>query len=249
MKTHSKPLETMILVGGKGTRLQQVVNDRPKPMAEVAGRPFVELLLLALAAQGVKRVILCTSYMSEVVEAYFSDGKQWGMEILYSNDSVPLGTAGAVRYALDLVRSDRFLVMNGDSYCHVDICRLEQMHSTRSACATLWLVWMNDCGRYGSVEIARDGTIQAFREKLSEERSGLINAGVYLFERKTLESIPEGRAVSIEIDFLPRLIGHGLYGVVGEGPFIDIGTPEAYTKAEQFFAQDLFNRQQGSIIT
>lgn len=229
-------MDAIILVGGKGTRLQSILSDRPKPMAEVAGRPFVEWLLLALAAQGVRRVILCTSYMSEVVEAYFRDGKQWDIEIIYSSDPIPLGTAGAVRHALDLVRSDPLLVMNGDSYCRLDISRLEEVHSTRSARATLWLVWMNDCRRYGLVEIGNNGAVQAFREKLPEGRSGLINAGVYLLEREIVESIPKGRTFSMETDLFPMLIGNGLYAMVGEGPFIDIGTPEAYTIAQQLFA-------------
>ena len=233
-----KPLDAMILVGGKGTRLQSVINDRPKPMAEVVGRPFVEWLLLALRAQGVRHVIFCTGYMSEIVEAHFRDGRQWDMEVVYSRDPIPLGTAGAVRYALNQVRSDRFLVLNGDSYCRVDVSRLEEVHSTRDARATLWLVEVNDCRRYGSVVVGGDGDVQAFREKSSEKRAGLINAGIYLLEREVVETIPEGRAVSIETELFPRLIGHGLYAVVGEDPFLDIGVPEAYAMAEQFFASE-----------
>ena len=238
MRTGHKPLDALILVGGKGARLQSVVSDRPKPLAEVAGRPFVEWLLLALRAQGVRRVIFCTGYMSEMVEAHFRDGRQWDMEVVYSRDPIPLGTAGAVRYALSQVRSDRFLVMNGDSYCRVDVSRLEEVHTTRGACATLWLVRVDNCRRYGSVVIGEDGAVQAFREKSPEKCTGLINAGIYLLEREAAETIPEGRAVSLETEFFPRLIGHGLYAVVGEGPFLDIGTPEAYNKAPQFFASE-----------
>ena len=174
----------------------------------------------------------------EMVEAYFRNGRQWDMEVLYSRDPIPLGTAGAVRYTLNQVHSDRFLVMNGDSYCRVDISRLEEAHIARTACASLWLLSVDDCSRYGSVEIGEDGAVQAFHEKPPEKRAGLINAGVYLLEREAAETIPEGRAVSIETEFFPRLIGHGLYAVVGEGPFLDIGTPEAYNKAPQFFASE-----------
>ncbi len=236
MRAHYKPLDAMILVGGRGTRLQGAVSDRPKPMAEVADRPFVEWLLLALRAQGVRRVIFCTGYMSEIVEAHFRDGRQWDMEVVYSRDPMPLGTAGAIRYALSQVHSDCFLVMNGDSYARVDISRLQEAHTACAACASLWLVSVNDCRRYGSVEIGEDGAVQAFREKLPEKRAGLINAGIYLLERKVAESIPEGRDVSIESEIFPHFIGHGLYAVVGKGPFLDIGTPEAYKLAEHFFA-------------
>ena len=236
MKSDYEPLEAVILVGGRGVRLQGVVSDRPKPMAEVAGRPFAEWLLLALRAQGVRRVIFCTGYMSEVIEAHFRDGTQWDMEVLYSRDPIPLGTGGALRYALNQVHSNPFLVMNGDSYCRVDISRLEEAHTIHSSCATLWLVQVNNCRRYGSVVIGKDGVVQAFREKSPKKCAGLINAGIYLFEREAAEIIPEGRAVSLETEFFPRLIGHGLYAVVGEGPFLDIGTPEAYNRAQQLFA-------------
>lgn len=94
-------LEARILAGGKGTRLRGVVTDRPKPMASVSGRPFPEWLLLSLRAQGVYRVILCTGYMSEMVEAHFGNGHSWDMEVQYSRDPAPLGIAGAVRPRLD----------------------------------------------------------------------------------------------------------------------------------------------------
>ena len=238
MSNERKPLEAMILVGGKGTRLQNMVSDRPKPLAEVAGRPFVEWLVIALQAQGVRRLIFCTGYMSEVIEAHFGDGRQWGMEILYSRDPIPLGTAGAIRYALGQVRSDRFLVRNGDSYCRVNVSSLEEAHVARGACASLWLVPVDDCRRYGWVEIGEDGAVQAFHEKPSEKHDGLISAGVYLLEREVVESIPEGLSISIETDFFPRLIGNGLYAVVGKGPFLDIGIPEAYIAAQKFFEKD-----------
>ena len=236
MVDRQKLREAVILVGGKGARLQSVMSDRPKPMAEVGGRPFVEWLLLALRTQGVRRTVLCTGYMSEVVEMYFGDGRQWDMEVVYSRDPVPLGTAGAVRHALAQVRSDRFLMLNGDSYCHVDINHFEEVHVARGARATLWLVSADDCSRYGSVEIGEDGAVRAFQEKSSGKRAGLINAGIYLLEREVVKTIPEGRTVSIETEFFPTLIDHGLYAVVGNGPFLDIGTPEAYATAEQFFA-------------
>jgi NDP-sugar pyrophosphorylase family protein len=228
--------EAVILVGGKGTRLRQVVKDRPKPMSEVAGRPFVEWLLLFLRAHEVRRIIFCTGYMAEAIESHFGNGTQWQMEFAYSRDPVLLGTAGALRRALTLLHADRFLVLNGDSYCEVDIRRLEEAHVARGARATLWLVKVDDCSRYGCVEIGPDGAVRAFREKAGETCPGIINAGVYLLERELVSTIPEGRAVSLETDIFPALIGHGLCGVVATQPFLDIGTPEAYARAELFFA-------------
>lgn len=233
--SEGEPLDVVILAGGKGTRLQSVISDRPKPMAEVSGRPFAEWLVLALRAQGLRRMVLCTGYMHEAIEAYFRDGKQWDVEIVYSRDPSPLGTGGALRQALSQVRTDRFLAMNGDSFCPVDVHALATAHVARRACASLWLVPAEDCTRAGLVEIDEHGAVRAFHEKPPEKHQGLISAGIYLLERKVAETIPLGKPVSLEADFFPRLIGHGLYAVIGRGPFLDIGTPDAYGEADKLF--------------
>lgn len=228
-------LDAIILAGGRGTRLQSVVSDRPKPLAEVAGRPFVEWLLLALRMQGVRRAVLATGYKGEMVEAHFGDGARLGMEVAYAHEAVPLGTGGAARHALYRVATGLVLVLNGDSFCPFDIARLVAAHQQANAAATLLLVPMDDCRRYGAVAAAEDGRVLSFREKNADLGAGLINAGVYLFDRRTLDGIPAGRAVSLENDTFPALIGHGLYATGGEGPFLDIGTPESYASAERFF--------------
>jgi len=228
-------LDAIILAGGRGTRLRSVVSDRPKPLAEVAGRPFVEWLLLALRTQGVQRAVLATGYKGEMVEAHFGDGARLGMEMAYAHEAVPLGTGGAARHALYRVATSFVLVLNGDSFCPFDVARLVAAHQQANAAATLLLVPMDDCRRYGTVAAVEDGRVLSFREKNADLGAGLINAGVYLFDRRTLESIPADRAVSLENDTFPALIGHGLYATVGEGPFLDIGTPESYASAERFF--------------
>ncbi|MBN1359571.1 MAG: nucleotidyltransferase family protein [Sedimentisphaerales bacterium] len=232
------PAEAMILVGGKGTRLRSAVSDRPKPMAEVAGRPFVAWLLAMLHDQGIRRAVLCTGYLGDLVEAHFGDGRRWDMDLRYSRDPFPLGTGGAVRYALDRIEGDRFLVLNGDSYCRCDIALLASVHTRHHARATLWLVGSEDCRRYGSVLVGPDGAVQSFAEKPSAPESGLVNAGVYLIERAAAETIPAGRCVSLEREFFPGLVGHGLFAVASQDAFIDIGTPESYAGAEQFITQE-----------
>lgn len=236
----------IVLAGGTGTRLRGVVNDRPKPMAIVHGRPFLEWLLLALCEQGVMRVVFATGYMAEAVEGYFGDGAAWNMHISYSQDPSPLGTGGAVRHAAAQTESDRVLVLNGDSYCRVDVDRLLQMHSGRNACGTLWLVPEQECSRYGTVRLGGDGSVTAFLEKSPLESPGLINAGVYLLDREVLAMIPDGIATSLEREVFPQLVGRGLYGVVGYGPFLDIGTPESYAQADAFMAQEA-NRWQTAV--
>ncbi|MGE5296556.1 MAG: nucleotidyltransferase family protein [Solirubrobacterales bacterium] len=239
MDANLETMEAMILAGGKGTRLQSAVGDRPKPMAEVAGRPFIEWLLPLLYDQGIRRVVLCIGHMGEQVEAHFGDGSRWGMELRYSRDPYPLGTGGAVRYALEQVRGDRFLVLNGDSYCRCDIHTLAETHRKNLAKATLWLVETDDCRRYGSVVLGENGAVRSFAEKRPDSRCGLINAGVYLIERSAAEMMPEGQAVSLEKDFFPGLVGNGLFGVSSQDPFIDIGTPDSYAAAGRFIAEEV----------
>jgi D-glycero-alpha-D-manno-heptose 1-phosphate guanylyltransferase len=229
-------LEAMILAGGKGTRLRSAVNDRPKPMAEVAGRPFIEWLLPLLYDQGVRRVVLCTGYLAEQVEAHFGDGHRWNMELRYSRDPFPLGTGGAVRHALGQIRGNRFLVLNGDSYCRCDIKTLVDTHVSNGAKATLWLVETDDCRRYGSVIVAGNGAVRSFAEKSSDSGPGLVSTGIYVIEREAAETIPTGGSVSLETDFFPSLVGRGLFAVAGQDPFMDIGTPESYAGAGQFMA-------------
>lgn len=237
--------EAVILVGGQGTRLKSVVNDRPKSMAEVCGRPFVEWLVLALRQQGVTRLIFCAGHLGQVIEAHFGDGKRFGTEIICARELMPLGTAGALRYALDLIRSDRLVVLNGDSYCRVDLRQLLQIHQDRGALATLWLVPAEDSGRYGSVDIDSQGRVCGFREKTAAARPGLINAGVYLLERSVVGKIPRGRAVSLETEVFPGLVGSGLYAVVGKGPFVDIGTPQSYETASRMLQDEFAMLDQG----
>lgn len=234
-KAGYKSLDTLILVGGRGARLRNVVTDRPKPLAEVAGRPFVEWLILSLKAQGVRRMVLCTGYMHEAIEAYFRDGGRWDVEIVYSRELTPLGTGGALRRALHHVHSDPLLAMNGDSFCHVDVHTLVATHSARRARASLWLIPAEDCRSGGMVEIDEHGAVRAFHEKPSERQQGLMSAGIYLFERAVVEAIPPDKLISLETDVFPNLIGHGLYAVIGRGPFLDIGTPDAYEAARHCF--------------
>jgi NDP-sugar pyrophosphorylase family protein len=249
MNSGKKSIEAMILVGGKGTRLQSAVYDRPKPMADVAGKPFLEWVLLSLYKKSIRRVILCTGYMGDKVEAYFGDGSKWKLQLCYSHETSPLGTGGAVRNALDLINGDSFLVLNGDSYCRFDLNTMEKNHNSKSALATMWLVKMDDCSRYGSVILDDKGMVKSFSEKSLVAGSGLINAGIYLLERKLVENIEKDRMVSLEKDIFPSIVGHGLVGVVGGGVFVDIGTPESYASAEKILATDFTDKKKGKALS
>ena len=231
------PTEAVLLVGGKGTRLQSVVSDRPKPMANLAGRPFLEWMLLALQSQGIRRVLMCTGHMSDAIETYFADGSTWDMDVAYSRDPEPLGTAGAVRNCLDQLQSDRFLAMNGDCYGPLSVERMHEAHVAKQASATIWASRVEDSTRLGSISVSDDGEVLSFNEKASTTGPGIVNAGAYILDRDAVEAIPTDRAVSLETEVFPGLVGRGLYAVVGDEPFIDIGTPESYREAERFFVE------------
>lgn len=229
-------LAAAILAGGLGTRLRSVVADRPKMLAEIQGRPFLAYLLDQLTAAGVKYAVLCTGYLGEQVQATFGDS-YGDLHLVYSQESSPLGTAGALRLALPLFRSDSVLVMNGDSFCDVNLSAFWAWHCAHSANATLVLTKMLDTTRYGRVHVAADGGIVSFDENSGESSPGWINAGIYLLTRPLLLTIPANGVVSLEREMFPAWIGRGLYGYQSEGPFLDIGTPESYVLAERFFVK------------
>lgn len=222
-----------VLAGGLGTRLRSVVADRPKVLAPVAGRPYLAHLLDQLAAAGADDVVLLTGYGADQVRAAFGDAYR-GMALRYSVEPEPLGTGGAVRHAADLFTRDAVLLLNGDSFCAVDLAELV-VAAQRAGQVGVALAHVDDVGRYGAVEIGPAGRVTAFTEKGGATGEGWINAGIYLIPRDRLADIPAGRAVSLEREVLPRWVADpGIRGVPG-GRFIDIGTPESFAAAEAFF--------------
>ena len=227
-------LSVAVLAGGLGTRLRPVMSDRPKALAEIHGRPFLAYLLDQLSKEGFSRVVLCTGHLGEQIEQAF--GKRYkNLQISYSCETRPLGTGGALRLALPHLLSDPVLVMNGDSFCAADLRSLWNWHCGRGSQATMLLVEVPNTQRYGSVKINADGAVTEFVEK-KHGGSGSINAGVYLLSRQIIDSLPEDTAVSLEHDIFPALMSHGLYGYQERGRFLDIGTPEDFAAAEDFFA-------------
>jgi histidinol-phosphate phosphatase family protein len=225
-------LTALILVGGLGTRLRPAVADLPKALAPVAGRPFVGYLIDRLARWGLGRVILCTGYMADAVEEVLGD-RYAGVDIEYSREPSALGTAGAVRHALPLVTTDAALVLNGDSFCELDLDVMANHHQAHRALATLLVTRSPDGRAFGSVDLDEGGQVLRFREKV-EGQAPFINAGVYLLAREVIESVEPGRPSSFESDVFPGLVGRGLFGFVGRGPLLDIGTPDTYRQAELF---------------
>lgn len=229
-------ITAVILAGGLGTRLRPVVEDQPKVLAMTGGHPFLKYLLDQLAFWRIRKVVLCIGYLGEQIESRFGQDYH-GLQLIYSQESTPLGTAGALRLALPLINSDTVLVLNGDSYCTVDFDAFWRWHGLCRSIATLLLVNNSDTQRFGKVRVNPNGQIVSFDEKQEGSEPGLINAGVYLIESEMLKSIPETSSVSLEREVFPAWIGLDFYGYQAAGPFIDIGTPESYASAEAFFAE------------
>jgi NDP-sugar pyrophosphorylase family protein len=228
--------EALILAGGLGTRLRAVVSDRPKPLADVDGRPFLERLLDQLDRHGFRRAILCVGYRGEQVREQLGE-RHGNLDLEYSIELEPLGTGGALRNAAPMLRSAHVLALNGDSYCDMDLAAFAAAHLGYGGDATVAVLHRDDRSRSGAVDLAADGRVLAFAARPTTADPGLINAGLYMFRRGAIEAIPEGRAVSLEAEVLPALAARrALFGWRVESDFIDIGTPESYRTAPKFFA-------------
>jgi NDP-sugar pyrophosphorylase family protein len=226
----------VILAGGLGTRLRSMVNDRPKVMAEIQGRPFLEWLVISLRQGGIHRILLSIGYLGQSIVDYFQDGQAWGVSIDYSREPVPLGTGGALRHCLPLLGEGPVLVLNGDSSCGINFQNYLTWFGTRDRMGALALAQVPQTNRFGQVEITDEGEISRFQEKASLSPSLWINAGVYLFSPHLLQTIPEGKTVSLEREILPNWVGRGLWGYPCSGEFVDLGTPEGYQETQKLFS-------------
>jgi NDP-sugar pyrophosphorylase family protein len=230
-------MSAAILAGGLGTRLRPAVSDRSKVVAEVKGRPFLAWLFDFLERSGLRNVVLCTGYKGDGIEREF--GLRYGeLSIVHSRESTPLGTGGALRQALPFLRSGTVLVLNGDSYCDLDLPEFFSAHLARAALASLALAWTEDTRRFGRVEMQEHDRIAEFLEKGNAEGPGWISAGIYLIQRELIEEIPSNTPLSLEREIFPTWIPQGAFGFKTTGQFIDIGTPESYALANRVLFEE-----------
>ena len=221
----------VILCGGQGARLRGVVQDVPKVMAEIDGRPFLDFIMEHLRTEGLARVILCMGYKADVIEAHYR-GRECGMTIEFSRENTPLGTGGALKNARGLIFSDPFFVLNGDSFLAADLQRLLNFHIKKKAEASMVVTQVTEPGDYGSVALDDEQRVTAFHEKSGGEGLSNVNAGVYCFNQSVFSRMPHTAQFSLEREFLPKLTGHKFYGVITSRPFVDIGTPDRYNYAK-----------------
>src|SRR5688572_4280464 len=218
-------MQCAILIGGRGRRLGHLVQDCPKPMLSVAGRPFVDYLIENLARFGFTDFLLLSGYRSEVVRSYFQDqpevARRFNLRIQVVAEPEVLGTAGAVRYAADLLAPE-FLLMNGDSIFDFNILDLATFPATEPWIARMALRQVPDATRYGVVTLANSGSVSEMKERPRSAGPALINGGVYWLRRAIVEAIRPGEA-SLERTIFPMLADKGLLrGKVYDGFFLDI---------------------------
>jgi mannose-1-phosphate guanylyltransferase len=227
-------MQAIVLVGGEGTRLRPLTSDVPKPAVTLVDRPFLAYAIEWLAAHGVSEVVLACGFLPDVLREALGEEERAGVSITYVAEPEPLGTAGAIRFAAEALGDrldDRFLALNGDVLTDLDLSALVRTHEERAARATIALYPVEDSSAYGLVHCDEQGRVREFLEKTGEAVPGEINAGAYVLDRSVLDLVPAGRAVSIEREVFPRLVGDGLSALPLGGYWMDIGTPERYLQA------------------
>jgi histidinol-phosphate phosphatase family protein len=237
----SDVVEILILAGGRGTRLASVVNDLPKPMAPIQDKPFLEILIQSIKVQGFRNFRLLVGHKAEAIQNYFGDGSNFGITINYTSEQTPLGTGGAVKKALQESSFENFLIFNGDTLFEADLAHF--INSSKNY-FSIALKYFENCERYGQVVIDKNFKIKTFTEKGDQLNDGLINVGIYFFNKNVLNFFPAEESFSIEKEVMPKLADSGvLLGIPLGGKFIDIGIPEDYKKAQTFLSQFKFTNR------
>lgn len=227
--------QAIVLAGGLGTRLQSVVQDVPKPMALINGRPFLDYQIQYLKSFGINKIIFSVGYKYDHIADFFGDSYQ-GIAIQYAIEEEPLGTGGGILNAFDFVESGVVLVVNGDTLFEIDLADFYDKHMGHSALISLALRKIDDVSRYGIVEIDRDHRIMGFAEKGTKKGEGLINGGVYLIEKDFFNLNQFETKFSMEKDaFEKYYTSQKFYGFPYASYFLDIGIPEDYIKAQHEF--------------
>jgi D-glycero-alpha-D-manno-heptose 1-phosphate guanylyltransferase len=234
----------VILAAGYGTRLNTVVTDRPKPMVLINHKPFLFYLLNYISSFGIKRFVICVSHLKTIIKDFFKNGRQFGYEIVYSEEKDPSGTAGALVKAEKFIDTP-FFCFNGDTFLETNLHKLKDFHNLNQALATVCLTKINDVYEKGQVRLNDNKKLISFTEKKPVHKSGWVNGGVYFFNKDIYDYFPrikdrdliKGREYSLEYHVFPEIIKKNLavYGYKTEGKFIDIGTPDDYKKVQTFF--------------
>lgn len=236
-------MKALLIAGGFGTRMRPLTFTRPKHLLPIANRPHIEHVFDLLQKHGVDSCVLLTSYLAEAFSDTVRTAKDRGITVEVAHEEVPLGTAGALKNAAELIGDEPFLALNGDVLTEADLGSLVRFHRERSAQATILLTPVDDPSQFGVVPTDADGKVQAFIEKPApgEAPTNLINAGVYVIEPDVLDRVDVGREVSAERELFPSLVEDGvMYALPMDAYWMDVGTPAKYLQANMDALRGVF---------
>ena len=226
----------VILAGGKGTRLRPYTVAIPKPLVPVAGKPILEIIIIQLAKQGFKRLIITVNHQADIIMAYFGDGRKWGIKIEYSLEDTPLGTMGPIKLVQDL--PDYFLVMNGDVLSDIGYADFLERHIKSEKIFSIASFRRTQKNDYGILDV-KDNILIGFREK--PEVQFVVSMGIYAVSREVTEYIPDGQYFGFDMlmnSFLEKKIEVAIYEHTGY--WMDIGRPDDYVRADRDIEEGIF---------
>lgn len=226
-------MRAVILAGGKGVRLKPYTITLPKPLVPIGEEPIMQLLLVNLVNQGIKRVDICVNHMCDLIKAYFGDGSQLGIDILYSREQKPLGTVGPVKLLRNL--PEDFLVMNGDVLTDLSLRRLFHEHKTNDAIMTIATYKRKVAVDFGVIRYDESNYVQEFIEKPEYDMS--VSMGIYVFNKRLLDYVPEDNYFGFD-DLMYELLeaGEKVKIIEHHGYWLDIGRPQDYEQANNDMA-------------
>jgi D-glycero-alpha-D-manno-heptose 1-phosphate guanylyltransferase len=231
--------DVLILCGGLGTRFREVMSDRPKGLAPVAGKPILEILIDDFAAQGAKRIILCIGHMKEQIVDYFSNRND--VDIAFSEEVELLGTGGAIINAIQKIQTDQVLISNGDSLCKINYNDMCQFHASKKSCVTIAVSPTANPSDYGNIKLDSSDKIISFEEKVSSEKKALISAGIYIMSVKEMNDLKKQFPISLENDIFPSMIKkQNCFGFLTDKEVMDIGTVKRYHDINRKLQNELY---------
>ena len=230
-----KDIDVLLLAGGLGTRLRSVSNKVPKVLVSIHGKPFLELLIDNLVKQGFRRIIICVGYLKDQVLEQFLHRDD--CQIIFSEEENPLGTGGALKNAQDLIKSNEFIMLNGDSFCDVDYQDFHSFHVLKRALISMVVTDLpsSEKENFGNIELNSLKRIISFKEKVKKEQKNNISAGIYLMNKEIFNYMPKENSFSIEYDVFPNILKNRCFGYVCSKELFDIGTPSRLRRANKLF--------------
>src|ERR1041385_8228993 len=229
-------MKAVVMAGGEGERGGPLTSNRPKPLAPVLNKPIMEHIILHLKAAGITEIVVTLYYLADEIERYFGDGSDWGVKLYYSVEETPLGTAGSVKQAEELLNDDTYIIISGDALTDIDITRAVKFHEEKGSLATIVLTHVPSPLDCGVVITDDDGRIRRFLEKPSwgEVFSDTVNTGMYILEPSVFEYMEHGKNYDWSQDIFPQILKEEkpLFGYIMEDYWCDVGNLTQYREAQ-----------------